>query len=225
MRFRDRVEAGQRLAAVLNDLILNDPNGNDPSLNGTVVVGMPRGGVPVAAQVALAFDLPLDVVLVRKLGVPSHPELAMGAIGEDSIRFLDDQTIQALDITPDEIAAVERRERKELERRVNAYRQGTQRVQLAGKAVWVIDDGIATGATARVACRVVRAHGAERVVLAVPIAPLGWDRNMRGEADAFVAVTEQNFRAVGELYDNFEATTDDEVVQCLLASSLRKRPR
>ncbi len=212
MRFRDRVEAGQRLAALLHEATIKPD---------TVVVGMPRGGVPVAAELATALNLPLDVVLVRKLGVPSHPELAMGAIGEDGIRFLDEQTIEALDITPAEIAAVERMERVELERRATAYRQGTQRVPLVGKTVLVIDDGIATGSTARVACRVVRAHGAQRVVLAVPIAPRGWDHSLKGEADEFVAVAEQDFRAVGELYDNFDATSDEEVVRCLQHSRER----
>jgi len=205
VRFRDRVDAGQQLAARLSHLPPAD----------LVAVAMPRGGVPVAAEVASALGIPLDVVLVRKLGVPSHREVAMGAIGEDGVRFLDEQTVHALRITPEQIATVEQAERIELERRSLTYRQGAPRISLDGKTAVVIDDGIATGATARVACRVVRAHGAERVVLAVPIAPIGWEDLLAGEADEFIAVATQEFHAVGELYDDFSATSDTEVVRCL----------
>ena len=176
---------------------------------------MPRGGVPVAAEVALALGIPLDVVLVRKLGVPSRRELAMGAIGEDGVRFVDEDTVAALGITAQEIASVEQMERIELERRSTEYRRGAPRISLEHKTVLVIDDGIATGATARVACRVVRAHGAHRIVLAVPIAPPGWEELLDGEADDFVTVAIQSFRAVGDLYDDFSATTDEEVIECL----------
>jgi predicted phosphoribosyltransferase len=168
--------------------------------------------------VALALGLALDVVLIRKLGAPSHPELAMGAIGEDGVRFLDQRLIAMLGVTPDEIDAVERAERVELERRAIRYRDGSARVALAGRAVLVIDDGLATGASARAACRVVRAHGASRVLLAVPIAPRGWEQMLTGEADEFITVAEQDFRAVGELYDNFDATRDEEVIACLSRS-------
>lgn len=205
MRFRDRVDAGQQLAAKLNHL----------PTDGLIALGMPRGGVPVAAEVALSLGIPLDVVIVRKLGVPSHPELAMGAIGEDGVRFIDDDTVSALQITADQIAAVEEAEHIELQRRATKYRQGTPRLSPANKTALIIDDGMATGASARVACRVVRAHGARSIVLAVPIAPPGWEHLMRNEADHFVAVAVQEFRAVGDAYDDFSATSDAEVVRCL----------
>ena len=211
MRFRDRVDAGQQLAARLEQLPTNN----------LVAVGMPRGGVPVAAQVALALGIPLDVVLVRKLGVPSHPELAMGAIGEDGVRFIDDRTVEALHISPDEIARVEQMERVELQRRGEMYRRGSPRLAIEHKTVVVVDDGMATGASARVACRVVRAQGALRIVLGVPIAPPGWEDVMSSEADEFVAVAVRNFRAVGDLYDDFRPTSDAEVVRCLERARLR----
>ena len=209
MRFRDRVDAGQQLAARLRHLSTTD----------LIAVGMPRGGVPVAAQVARALGIPLDVVLVRKLGVPTHRELAMGAIGEGDVRFIEESTVAALNVTPDEVAKVERMERVELQRRAEMYRQGAPRQSIEHKTVVVIDDGMATGATARVACRVVRAQGARRVVLAVPIAPPGWADSMKDEADEFVAVAVQNFRAVGDLYDDFRATEDREVIDCLRLSA------
>lgn len=179
---------------------------------------MPRGGVPVAAEVARALGIPLDVVIVRKLGVPTHRELAMGAIGEDGVRFIDQELVAELGITTEQIATIERAERAELERRATTYRQGAPRLALDGKTVLLVDDGIATGATARVACRAVRAHGASRIVLAVPIAPTGWEELMTDEADAFVTVSEQGFSAVGELYDDFSAVSDEEVVRCLSQS-------
>lgn len=216
MRFRDRVDAGQQLAARLSQLAPAQH-----AANTLVALGMPRGGVPVAAEVARALGIALDVVLVRKLGVPSHRELAMGAIGEDGVRFVDEDTVTALRVTPEELAAVEQMERVELDRRSKKYRQGAPRISLNGKTALVIDDGIATGATARVACRVVRAHGARRIVLAIPMAPPGWEQLMHGEADEFVTVAEQPFRAVGDLYDNFEPTSDAEVVRCV--HSARKR--
>ncbi|CAN5465406.1 hypothetical protein BH10ACT2_BH10ACT2_04680 [soil metagenome] len=205
MRFRNRVDAGQQLAVRLSRLSPAD----------LVAVGMPRGGVPVAAEIALALQIPLDVVIVRKLGVPTHRELAMGAIGEDGVRYIDEEIVTAFGITADQIATVERIERVELQRRSSTYRQGAPRVSLNPKTVLVVDDGTATGSSARVACRVVRAYGAHRIVLAIPIASPGWDRALNNEADEFVALAEQDFGAVGELYDNFDATSDAEVIRCL----------
>lgn len=214
MRFRDRVDAGQQLAARLSDLSADD----------LIAVGLPRGGVPVAAQVALAFGIPLDVVLVRKLGVPFHPELAMGAIGEDDVRFIDHDTVAALGIKDADVSMVERAERAELQRRATKYRQGSARMSVDGKTAIVVDDGMATGASARVACRVVRAHGARRIILAVPIAPPGWEAQMRDEADEFEAVAVRNFRGVGELYEDFSPTSDEEVIECLRRSRSPTRP-
>src|SRR5690606_36606413 len=149
--------------------------------------GLPRGGVPVAAEVAAALDAPLDVILVRKLGVPFQPELAMGAIGEDGVRVLDDHLLAATGITADQVARVERRERAELDRRAATYRACRPRVPLAGRTVVIVDDGLATGATARAAIQVARAEGARRVVLAVPVAPRDTVDDLAAVADEVVA--------------------------------------
>src|ERR1019366_2009760 len=161
MQFADRVDAGRRLAAKLGPL-----QGED-----LVVVGLPRGGVPVALEVARALDAPLDVIVVRKLGGPVQPELGMGAIGEGGVRVLNAGVVRLARVSSDELATVERRERVELERRARRFRGDRPPVRLDGKTVVVVDDGIATGSTARAACQVARAQGASRIVLAVPVAP------------------------------------------------------
>ncbi len=208
--FADRVDAGRRLARSLTHL-----RGTDP-----VVVGLPRGGVPVAAMVADALRAPLDVIVVRKLGVPDQTELAMGAIGEDDVRVLNHDVLRAARVTTDELAAVETRERAELTRRAHRFRAGRDRIPLAGRVVVVVDDGIATGSTARAACEVAGAEGAARIVLAVPVAPPGWTRRLAGAADEYVCVdTPESFHAVGQRYRDFSQTTDDEVVRWLHAAS------
>lgn len=210
--FADRVEAGRRLAARLEHL-----RGRRP-----VVVGLPRGGVPVAAEVARALDAPLDVILVRKLGVPFQPELAMGAVGEDGVTVINREVMAAARVPERDVEAVERREREELERRARAYRGNHPRVPLAGRTVIIVDDGIATGSTARAACHVARAAGAEHVVLAVPVAPPEWTTRLSGDADELVAVeTPEPFFAVGQFYANFAPTTDDQVVACLESAATR----
>jgi len=206
MPFRDRVDAGRRLAARLAPL-----RGVD-----VVVLGLPRGGVPVAAEVARALDAPLDVILVRKLGVPVQPELAMGAIGEGGVRIANDDVVQAARITPDQWREVETRERAELERRAQRFRRGRSPVPLAGRTAVIVDDGVATGSTARAACRVARALGAERVVLAVPVAPCGSIEELQPSVDQIVCLeVPSDFRSVGDWYDDFSQTTDDEVVALL----------
>ena len=161
MPFVDRRDAGRRLAERLMSL-----RGED-----AVVLGLPRGGVPVAFEVARALGAPLDVILVRKLGVPFQPELAMGAIGEGGARVVNDEVLRRAGVTPSELAEVEHREQAELDRRARRYRGGRPPVGLTGRTAVVVDDGIATGSTARAACLVARAQGAARVVLAVPVAP------------------------------------------------------
>lgn len=204
--FVDRVEAGRRLAGTLQHL-RGEP---------VVVLGLPRGGVPVAAEVAAALDAPLDVIVVRKLGVPFQRELAMGAIGEDGARVLNEDVVRQARITEAELVETERRERAELERRTQRFRGDHPRVPLHGRVAVVVDDGIATGATARAACQVARAQGAARVVLAVPVAPPGWADRMAGAADDYVCVeTPDPFFAIGEFYDDFSQTSDEEVVACL----------
>jgi putative phosphoribosyl transferase len=204
--FRNRTEAGRSLAGRLEHR-----RGED-----TLVVGLPRGGVPVAAEIAKHLGAPLDVILVRKLGVPIQPELGMGAIGENDIKILNPAIVQAMGVTDDVIRRVERDERVELARRAAQFRGDRPRIPLTGRVVIVVDDGIATGSTARAACAVAREEGAREVVLAVPVAPPEWTERLAGEADEFVAVaTPEPFFAIGEFYDDFSQTTDDEVIACL----------
>jgi putative phosphoribosyl transferase len=206
MSFADRADAGRQLAARLAHL-----RGQN-----VAVLGLPRGGVPVAFEVAGALGAPLDVIVVRKLGVPFQPELGMGAIGEDGVRVLNDEIIEQGWISPEELAAVEATERAELERRALLYRCGRPRQPLEGRTAVVVDDGIATGSTARAACQVARAHGAARVVLAVPVAPPGWEARMADVADELVCVeTPRAFFAIGQFYADFAQTADSEVTTCL----------
>jgi putative phosphoribosyl transferase len=204
--FSDRADAGRRLARLLLHLADHD----------VVVVGLPRGGVPVARPVAEALNAPLDVIVVRKLGVPFRPELAMGAIGEDGVRVIDVALVRRAGVSPQELEAVEAAEREELARRVRRFRAGRDRVVLAGREVVVVDDGIATGATARAACQVARAEGARRVVLAVPVAPPCWQRRFADVADECVCIaTPSPFPDIGRFYDDFGQTSDAEVLACL----------
>jgi len=206
MAFVNRVDAGRRLAERLQHF-RGEP---------VVVLGLPRGGVPVAFEVARALRAPLDVIVVRKLGVPYQPELAMGAIGEDGIRVLNTDVIDSTQVSERELAAVEARERVELERRARRFRSERPRQPLAGRTAIIVDDGIATGSTARAACQVARAHGATRVVLAVPVAPPGWTSRFAADADELIALeTPEQFFGVGQFYEDFSQTTDDEVVSYL----------
>ncbi len=206
--FENRSTAGAALAALLVERL---PPDHDP-----VVVALPRGGVPVGSVVARALHAPLDVIVVRKLGVPAQPELAMGAIGEDGVRVLNREVIDALRIGDADLAAVEHRERLELERRSQRLRAGRTRVSLRGRSVIVVDDGLATGSTARAAIDVARAYGAARVVLAVPLAPVDTVRDLSRIADDVVCVAmPEPFRAIGQWYRDFRPTTDDEVVELL----------
>ncbi|MFG2111683.1 phosphoribosyltransferase family protein [Streptomyces sp. NPDC048718] len=209
MYFTDRTDAGRQLAARLTGLEAHDP----------VVLGLPRGGVPVAVEVADALGAPLDICLVRKLGVPYQPELAMGAIGENGVRVLNDQVIAQAGISEDDLARVEDRERTVLAERARRYRGDRTPADLAGRTAVVVDDGFATGATALAACQVVRARGAARIVLAVPVAPPGWTARVAGIADETYCVREPElFSAIGQFYRDFAQTTDEEVV-----AGLRRR--
>ena len=206
MLFADRAEAGRRLAARLSRL-----RGQD-----VVVLGLPRGGVPVAFQVATGLQAPLDVLVVRKLGVPFQPELAMGAVGEGGVRVVNDSMVAMAGVTPEAFAEVERSEQRELSRRVARFRGDRPRVSLRGKTVVVVDDGIATGSTALAACQIARAQGAARVVLAVPVAPLDTVIEMRRYADEVVCLeTPASLLGIGQFYANFSQTTDDEVIELL----------
>ena len=208
MTFDNRQDAGERLAPLVARLQLRD----------AIVLGLPRGGVPVAAIVADALDAPLDVIIVRKLGAPSQPEYAIGALGEDGVRVVDETAVRTVGVDVDELAAIERAEREELGRRAVLFRTGRPRRDLTGKTAVIVDDGVATGATAAAACRVARALGARVVVLAVPVAPADWADTLGSEADVLIASeTHSPFYAVGFWYTDFRQTTDDEVIALLAA--------
>jgi putative phosphoribosyl transferase len=206
MPFRDRREAGRRLAERLSVLRASSP----------LVLGLPRGGVPVAYEVASALGAPLDVLVVRKLGVPFQPELGMGAVGEDGVRVLNADVLRQAGITETQLAEVEARERAAVEERAARLRRGRPAIPLDGRTVVIVDDGLATGGTARAAVRVARERGAERVVLAVPVAPPETVAVLRRDADDVVAVeTPEPFFAIGGWYSDFSPTSDDEVVALL----------
>ncbi len=217
-RFADRADAGRRLAGALAGY-----RGRD-----AVVLGLPRGGVPVAYQVAAALSAPLDVLVVRKLGVPHRPELAFGAIGEGTdgdrcIRVFNDAVLRQMDVPGAELQAVEGAERTELERRVHRYRGRRPGPQLAGRVVLIVDDGFATGATARVAALVARARGAATVVLAAPIGAPAAVAGLGDSADDVVCLTAPGgFTAVGQGYQDFAQTSDAEV--CSLLESAHRKP-
>jgi putative phosphoribosyl transferase len=215
MSFLDRSDAGRRLANRTLHL-----RGED-----VVVLALPRGGVPVAAEVARALGAPLDVIVVRKLGVPVQPELGMGAIGEGDVRIINPEVVAITHVTDAEIAAVEGRERAELDRRARRFRGDRPRTPLAGRTAVIIDDGIATGSTARAACQVARAQGAARVVLAVPVAPPSACSALAADADEVICLeTPGHFLAIGEWYQDFSQTSDREVVSLLQRAAAERGP-
>lgn len=206
MSFVDRRDAGRQLANALANRAFTDP----------VVIALPRGGVPVAAEVARRLRAPLDVTVIRKLGCPGQPELGMGAIGENGVRLLNTALIARLGITSSQIDAVVAAEQAELERRMQRYRAGRPATPVAGRTVIVVDDGIATGFTARAAILALRQQGALRIVLAVPVAPPATIAALRDVADEVVCLqTPEWFMAIGQFYADFRQTTDDEVTAVL----------
>ena len=213
-RFRDRRDAGARLASALREEIGPD----------VLVLGLARGGVPVAYEVARRLRAPLDVLVVRKLGVPSQPELAMGAIGPDGARVLNDDVVRLLRVSPATIGEISARERQEVDRLEGVYRKGRSREETRGKHVVVVDDGLATGATMRVAILWLRKAGARRITLAVPAGSLETCEEMRAQADQILCLnaTDQFF-AIGQFYRDFSPTEDDEVRE-LLSRAARQWP-
>jgi predicted phosphoribosyltransferase len=201
--FADRREAGAELAAQLRHY-----RGRDD----VIVLGLPRGGVPVAFEVAEALVAPLDVFVVRKLGMPGHPEFAMGAIASGGVRVLSDDVVRWYRVPQSAIDAVARSELAELERREREYRQGRTVMDLRGRVAILVDDGLATGATMRAAVQSVRAHEPARVVVAAPVGSTDACRQMADTADETVcARIPPDFSAVGLWYRDFSQTTDDEV--------------
>ncbi|MEW1822621.1 phosphoribosyltransferase [Arthrobacter sp. NPDC080031] len=209
--FQDRADAGRQLGLRLMYL-----RGQD-----TVILGVPRGGVPVAFEVAAALDAPLDVIIVRKLGVPSEPELAMGAIGEDGTHVFERSVLAATGVKQEELRAVESRERATLEGRVGRFRAGRARVDLKDRIAVVVDDGIATGSTARVACRIARNLGAAKVILAVPVASADVLARLTEPDEVVCLATPPRLTAVGHHYRDFSPTGDDEVAWLLAAAAER----
>ena len=206
-RFRDRADAGRALAEVLAEGI----DGED-----VVVLGLPRGGVPVAYEVAQALGAPLDVFLVRKLGVPGHEELAMGAIATGGVRVLNDDVVEALDIDEETVARVAAQEQRELERREQRYREGRPGPDVRGRTAVLVDDGLATGSTMRAAALALRQLDPERIVVAVPVAARKTCQELGAEVDAIVCVsTPEPFVAVGAWYDDFAQTSDEEILDLL----------
>lgn len=204
--FTDRADAGRQLAGRLSAL----------EGRAAIVLALPRGGVPVAAEVARALGLPLDVIGVRKLGAPMQPELGVGAIAEGGVRVLDDALVEQLRLDDATIDRIEAQERDELHRRLQRYRGDRDLPDLSGRVVVIIDDGLATGGTARAACRAVRKAGPDETILAVPVAAARSLEAIRDEADEIIALRlPHDFVAVGRWYERFDQTTDDEVVALL----------
>jgi putative phosphoribosyl transferase len=203
--FRDRGDAGRQLAELVDDLRDVHP----------VVLGLPRGGVVVAAAVAAALDADLDVIVVRKIGMPGQAEYAVGALGEGGVRVLDQHLMAQLGVEQRAIDRVERDEQEALDRRVTVLRERRPIIDLTGRTAIIVDDGLATGATARAACLVARARGAARIVLAVPCAPRDAVEKVREADELRAVILSDSFRAVGQFYRVFEQTSDAEVLALL----------
>jgi predicted phosphoribosyltransferase len=204
--YRDRRHAGVELARQLADV-----KGQD-----VVVLALPRGGVPVAFEVARALDAPLDVFVVRKLGLPGHPEFAMGAIASGGVRVQNDEVIRLYRIPEQAVEAIAREERNELERRERVYRRRRPPLDVRGRTVVLIDDGLATGSTMRAAVEAVRSLSPARIIVAVPVGSADTCREFAAIADDIVcARAPEHFAAVGQWYDDFRQTTDEEVGELL----------
>jgi putative phosphoribosyl transferase len=211
MRFRDREEAGRLLAERLREYVGEAP----------VVLALPRGGVAVGYEVARALDAPLDVVIVRKLGVPWHPELGMGALAEGGALYLNREVLASVDLDTEEVTKVIAEETRELERRVQRYRGGRPLQDLTGRTVILVDDGLATGGTARAAIRSLRGFGARSIILGVPVAASETAEAIREEVDVLVCVEEpRDLWAIGTWYEDFHQLSDEEVL-VLLAQAQR----
>jgi len=210
MTFRDRYDAGRQLAAALAEF----SGGPD-----VLVLALPRGGVPVAAEVARALGAPLDVFLVRKLGAPGQPELAMGAVASGGLRVLNDEVVRYLGVPETLINGVAAQETAELERRENLYRGERPQLEIAGRTIILVDDGLATGSSMRVAARALRQQNPAALIIAVPVGSVRTCAELTAEADRVVCLhPAEKFFAVGEWYDDFRQTSDEEVREILAAA-------
>ncbi len=213
--YRDRRHAGAELARGLGHLKDDD----------VVVLALPRGGVPVGFEVARALDAPLDVFVVRKLGLPGHPEFAMGAIASGGVGVLNDEVVRLYRIPPQVVDAIAREEQTELERREQAYRGGRPPLNVSRRTVVLVDDGLATGSTMKAAVQAVRALGPARIIVAVPVGSADTCREFAAIADDIVCARAlEYFAAVGQWYDDFRQTTDEEVRELLRAASTSAEP-
>jgi len=213
MIFGDRVEAGRHVAERLRAYA----NRAD-----VIVLGIPRGGVPVAFEVATELNVPLDVFLSRKLGVPGQEELAFGAVATGGVRVLDEELIESVGISKQEIEEITRKARAELERRERVFRGDRPPLDLQGKIAILIDDGIATGASMRAAIRALRQHKPARVVVAIPVAPLSTCHHLRPEVDELVCIhMPESFYAIGQFYADFSQVPDEEVTRLIHRAAQR----
>lgn len=213
--FRDRREAGRELARRLQKYA---------GRQDLLVLGVPRGGVPVAFEVASALKAPLDIFVSRKLGVPGQEELAFGAVARGGTRILDEEIVNAVGLSEEEIERIAARENQELARREQVFRAGRPPLDAEGKTVVLLDDGIATGASIRVAIAALRQRRPAEIVIAAPVVPRATSERLRREADDVIAVhTPKSFYAIGEFYDDFSQVTDEEVIE-LLRQAASKAP-
>lgn len=211
--FKNRRDAGEMLASELASMI---------NATNVLVMALPRGGVPVAEPIAQRFGTPLSVLLVRKLGVPGQPEVALGAISENNVRVLNNEIVEALALDALEIARIEQRERKELERRKQCYRSGSPLPRLSGKTVILVDDGLATGATMKAAIEVLKRSKVGTIVVAVPIAARETAIEIKRNIDRFVCLAQPHpFVAIGYWYEDFSQVSDDEVQDIIQRHSFK----
>jgi putative phosphoribosyl transferase len=209
-RFQNRTSAGKKLANKLQDF---------QDVPHKIVLGLPRGGVPVAYEVSKSLGAPLDVLIIRKLGTPGYQELAMGAIGPNDVKVLNENIIRRLSITQEQINEVFEREKKELNRRMQKYRNNLNPLNLKNKNVLIIDDGLATGATMKVAITIVEKMGANQIIVAVPVAPVDIYQEIKERVDNIVVLkTPRPFNAVGAWYIDFSQTTDSKVEKLLVST-------
>lgn len=214
MIFKNRQEAGQRLASRL---------GKYANREDVIVLGVPRGGVPIAFEVATALNLPLDIFVLRKLGVPGHEELAFGAIGSGGVRFLNTSVVEQLGISDLDIALVTRAEKEELERREHLYRGSRPPLDVHGRTVILVDDGIATGSSLRAAIRALREMKPAAIVVATPVAPQRTFNRLGHEVDELVCVEmPEPFYGVGQFYHDFSQVSDEEVIELLDRASRQR---
>jgi len=217
MIFNNRAEAGQMLANRLRDYA---------DRSDVIVLGIPRGGVPVAFEIAQALNAPLDIFVARKLGVPGEEELAFGAIASGGVRVLSPEVIDPLNISDFDIERVTAREQKELERRERLFRGSRAPLSVGGQVVILVDDGIATGSSIRAAISALRQLNPAKLIVAAPVAPLATARELSAEADDFVCVeTPRTFQAIGQFYDDFSQLADEEVADLLRRNWREPVPR